>query len=176
MSKFVANEIKRSGKDIIFTTSVSEYHIQRFLNELKDIDKFEVTVKKHKESRSARQNAMLWAIMEKISLEVNFSKREEDVLSVYQDILKQANIKHIILDVPVGARNILEESFRVVVKLPGSEHDDKGVSKVLYKCYVGSSKFDTKEMTDLIDCALDYAHQVGVYDSEIMSIKETYKL
>jgi diaminopimelate decarboxylase len=53
---------------------------------------------------------------------------------------------------------------------------DKGVELVAFKCYIGSSQFDTKEMTELIDTALDYAHEVGVVDSEILSIREEYKI
>jgi predicted Mrr-cat superfamily restriction endonuclease len=176
MSKLLATQIKRSGKEVIFTTTASEYHLNMLMNELKDIDMLEVSIKKHKESRSVRQNNMLWAIIEKISLEVNGSKREDDVWSIYKDLLKRANVKHVILAAVRKAKPILESNFRYVEELPNSMTTDKGVELVAFKCYIGSSQFDTKEMTELIDVALDYAHQVGVMDSEILSIREEYKL
>lgn len=176
MSKVLASQVKRSGKDIIFTTSASEYHLNILMNELKDIDMLEVTIKKHKESRSVRQNNMLWAILEKISLEVNYSRREEDVQSVYKDVLARANVKHIILDTVRDAKSILEQNFRRVEELPHSAYVKDGVMRAVFKCYIGSSQFDTKEMAELIDTALDYAHDVGVIDSELLSIRQEYKL
>ena len=176
MSKVLATQIKRSGKDLILTTNASEYHLNLLVNELKDIDMLEVSIKKHKESRSVRQNNMLWAIIEKISLEVNGSKREDDLWQTYRDLLKRANVKHVILAAVKKAKPILESNFRYVEELPNSMTTDKGVELVAFKCYIGSSQFDTKEMTELIETALDYAHEVGVVDSEILSIREEFRV
>lgn len=176
MSKLLANKITRNGKDIILTTNASNYHLNMMMNELNDIDMFEVTIKKHKESRSVRQNNMLWSLLEKISLEVNGSRREDDLWNVYKDLLKRAHIKHVILAAVRQAKPILEENFRYVEELPNSMTTEKGKELVLFKCFIGSSRFDTREMAELIDTALDYAHEIGVVDSEILNIRETYKL
>ena len=45
---------------------------------------------------------------------------------------------------------------------------EKGVELVAFKCYIGSSRYDTKEMTELIDTALDYANEIGIDDVETL--------
>lgn len=176
MSRIIAQSVKRDGKNIIFSTQASEYHLNLLMNELQNIDELEVSIKKHKESRSVRQNKMLWAIMEKISYEINWSKREEDVMSVYRDLLKKANVKYVLLGAVKKAKPILDANFRFVEMMPNSEIIKNGEEFATFKCYIGSSQFDTKEMTELIDTALDYAIKVGVVDSELLSIREEYRL
>ncbi len=47
------------------------------------------------------------------------------------------------------------------------EENVKGKVMNIYQCFMGSSKFNTKEMTELIEGVLDKLAELGVYDSEI---------
>ena len=53
---------------------------------------------------------------------------------------------------------MLKEQFRAVQFV--RVYDDEGRNE--YKCFYGSSKMDTKEMSDLIDAVLDMAADEGI--------------
>lgn len=173
--KIVSNKISREGRSIVIETDLSEYHIQRLLQEISHIEMYEITIKQHKESRSVKQNKLLWAIIEKVSDEVNGSHREEDIWNVYKDLLKRANVKYEIVAAEKKAKHILEDHFRFVEELPNSMTTQKGRVLIAYKCYIGSSKFNTKEMTELIETLKDYAAEYGIVDHEIELLEEAYK-
>ena len=44
----------------------------------------------------------------------------------------------------------------------------------MYQYFIGSSKFNTKEMTELIESVLDKLAELGVYDSEIEVARSEY--
>jgi hypothetical protein len=174
--KLLAKKIEREGKKIILHTEHSEYSLNLLLTECKAFDKMSVTVKAHKENRSTAQNNMLWAVISKISDNVNASHREEDMMNIYIECLRRANAKYVILAAVEEAEATLRQHFRFVHKLPNSMETQKGKTMWAYKCFIGSSKFDTKEMTELLDTALDFASEVGIKDSEIALLQEAYKL
>lgn len=45
----------------------------------------------------------------------------------------------------------------------------------VYQYFIGSSKFDTKEMTELIEATLDKLAELGIYDSEIEVARREYR-
>lgn len=173
--KIVSNSIVRQGRTIVIETDLSEYHIQKLIQEISHIEKYEITIKQHKESRSIKQNKLLWAIIERISDEVNGSHREDDIWNVYKELLRRANVKYEIVAAERKAKVILEQHFRYVEELPNSMVTEKGKTLIAFRCYIGSSKFNTKEMTELIEAVKDYAAEYGIIDNEIALLEEAYK-
>lgn len=173
--KIVSNSIIRQGRTIVIETDLSEYHIQKLIQEISHIEKYEITIKQHKESRSIKQNKLLWAIIERISDEVNGSHREDDIWNVYKELLRRANVKYEIVAAERKAKVILEQHFRYVEELPNSMVTEKGKTLIAFRCYIGSSKFNTKEMTELIEAVKDYAAEYGIIDNEIALLEEAYK-
>jgi len=178
MSKIIANSVfsyvNKDKKTVVCFETENSYNANLFVNELEKLDKIEVTAKQHKESRSIRQNKFLWAIIESISQQINGARLESDIIKIYTDILVEANVKAVYLGAIPEAKKILEGQFRHVYEMPNSMTTEKGVKMVLFKCFIGSSKFDTKEMTELIEVALQYASKCGVQNSEIESMRGLY--
>jgi hypothetical protein len=173
--KLSAKKISKQSRSILIETELSEYYLNRFMLGIDETKKYEITIKEHKENRSVRQNSMLWAIIEKISLEINGSKRDEDIWKVYVDLLHRANIKYEILAGEEKVLPILQEHFRYVEKLNNSMVTERGKTLYAFKCYIGSSKFDTKEMMEMIQASLDYATLIGISDLELDLIREEYR-
>jgi hypothetical protein len=130
-------------------------------NDLKDKE-IHATLKEFKSSRSIDQNDMLWAIITQVSDKVNGSHQEQDLMNVYGTILQRANIKREYIRTLIQARDILEQSFRAVLEVPNSRKIENGKETVGFWVYYGSSTFDTREMTQLIEVALDIATEVGI--------------
>lgn len=157
--------LTKSNGDIVVELTVDGYYNMRkakqLYNDLKDKE-VHATLKPFKSSRSIEQNDMLWAIITQISDKVNGSHREEDLMNIYGTLLQKANIKREYIRTLIQAKPILEQSFRAVLEVPNSRKIENGKETVGFWVYYGSSTFDTKEMTELIDIALDTATEVGI--------------
>lgn len=151
--------------DVEITFTIDGYYNKRkaltLYNELKDKE-LTVKVSEYKDKRSLDQNEMLWAIITQISDKVNHSHQEQDLLNIYSAILQRANVKREYIRTLPQAEDILKQSFRAVIEVPNSRKVENGKETVGYWVYYGSSKFNTKEMSQLIEVALDIATEVGI--------------
>lgn len=179
MSKLTASNVYLSfmpdNKVAVSFIANDRYVANLFVKELEHLDKIELTAKAHKESRSIRQNSYLWAIIGKISDVINFEHTSDSTMKIYAELLVKANVKYEFVLVLETAKHILESQFRAVIDT-GQRREINGKELVMYKVFIGSSKFDTKEMTELVDLALKYASEVGVVDSEIESLRLEYEI
>ena len=128
-----------------------------------------VDIKERKSSRSLRQNAMMWALIAKIAEAQSGDRSAESTMAVYCNLLQEANAAFEWLLTTAEKRELLK-SFRAVQEYGEREVMSKNgetIKMKVYKCFVGSSKFDTDEMTQMIECAIRYCDELGLNDQEI---------
>lgn len=138
--------------------------IKWLLNQDRD-DLFEV--KQHREKRSLSANAYAWALIGKIADVIRASKDE-----VYLQMLRrygQAHVVSVLSDVDVdGFFKYFE---------PIAESTLNGKSFTHYKIYKGSSEYDTREMSVLIDGIVSEAKDLDIETlppHEIQRLKEMW--
>ncbi len=112
-----------------------------------------------KSKRSIEQNKLLWELIGKIA-----NKTHNDDIDVYCSLLEKANAKYEYILTANDMEETLKKSFRGVKFIRTQEINGKEC--YVYKVYIGSSKMNTQEMTNLIDVALNIAAEYGieVYD------------
>ena len=88
-----------------------------------------------------------------------------DVWEIYSVMLEEVGAKYEILYCIPAAEDMLKTSFRAIRKI--AEDEINGRTMNVYQCFYGSSKFDTAEMTKLIDHVITRLHDLGIHDSEI---------
>ena len=117
--------------------------------------KLDIKVRKHREKRSLNANAYLWVLLQKIA-EVTHTSKEEVYLAMLQRYSRA--FTHII--VKEQAVEKMKELYRTCV--------DLGTVKVgsmeghQLQVYYGSSTFDTKEMSVLLDGVISECHELGI--------------
>jgi len=179
MPKFKANKITKMTDDegnVIVSLIVSGYdkHIAEMAyREIKDNGDFLVEMKKQKSSRSLDQNAMFWALATKIALETTGTKTRESVENAYCDLLEEANVASEFLLALPETEERLRKTFRVIRRR--GEREMNGKPMIVYQYWLGSSKFDTAQMTELIEVALDRCADLGIVDTETELIRNEYK-
>lgn len=180
MSKFIASKVKKWQEDdgsvtIAFTVSAdNSYAAKMCYEELKELNRpLEIDAKLYKSNRSIEQNKLLWALLGKMAMATCGKKDKVSTEDCYCAMLERANVKSVVLQGIPEAENELKRFFRVVNVV--DERVSNGKKTYLYRCYEGSSKYDTKEMTDLIEMTLDRLAELGVYDSEIEVARREYK-
>lgn len=141
--------------------------------ELKKIDGLlDIDAKKYKSKRSLEQNRLLWALLGKMAVAISGRKDKVSTEECYCIMLEQANVR---ADYLIGLPEVedsLRQVYRVVRKV--DERIENGKTVFMYQCFTGSSKFDTKQMTDLIESVLDKLAELGVFDSEIEQARLEY--
>lgn len=137
--------------------------IEKFLPLIFRLDKdivYDVKIDKHREKRSLNANAYLWKLVTEIGNILNKSKEE-----VYLQMLidyGQSEMVSILSEIEV-------KGYFKYYKLAGTSILN-GKEFNHYKIYKGSSEYDTKEMSILLNGVVQEAKNLGI------KTKEDYEL
>lgn len=143
------------------TLKIANYRQAQELSSLQYEGKvYSVDMKERKSKRSIEQNALLWGLLG--LLEKN---TDESMMNWYHKSLISADAKPTYLlgnedlfaDLVLAFRAVKAVGKRIVKNNKGED-----VEMIIYQCFVGSSKFNSKEMNKLIDVVLGYCAELGI--------------
>lgn len=120
-------------------------------------DLLSVEIKKARNKRSNEQNRLMWALLSEIDRKIN-GERSNDSWQIYLNALLRAGTKCEYIVAKIEAEEALKHTFRALEWVRDSEQEGYAV----YRVYLGSSTFNTKEMTVLIETILDMAAICGI--------------
>lgn len=153
-------------------------------DKLKDFEKLSVEIKKYRAKRSLDANAYYWQLLIKVAEAVHISKpaAHNMMLRKYgQALYIGEKIAYIVIpDTDQAAAQVDEEE---TYHLKPTSQVKAGKDGVMYRTYTmlrGSSDYDTKEMSELIDGLVTEAKQLGIetlppYELErMMSVYEKH--
>jgi hypothetical protein len=128
------------------------------ISSLKEIVKskklLSIEIKQHRFSRSLNSNAYLWVLLERMADALKTSKDE-----LYLLMLERYGVfTHVIVKPEAVNRMMLE--WRTVRNL--GEVVINGQHGFQLQCYFGSSTYDTKEMSRLIDGVVSECRDIGI--------------
>lgn len=145
----------RSGEQIISFSTTSDF--TEAFDELKGAD-VDVEIKKHRAKRSLDANAYCWTLIDKLAFELGESKE-----SIYREAIRNIGGVSETVCVRVKAYERLSSEWNArgigwqVEKLPSKI--DGCVNAILY---FGSSTYDTKQMSALIDELIRECGEMGI--------------
>lgn len=135
------------------------------IEELKNIDKLDIQIKKHRNKRSLDANAYLWILLKKMA---DLLKTNKDDL--YIEILNRYGVfTHLIVKENVVDR--VKQEWRLCKDL--GQVTVNGKTGIQLQCYFGSSTYDSKEMSTLIDGLVSECKELGI---ETMKLEELERL
>ena len=123
------------------------------LEELKDAV-LEIIVKKFRRKRSLNANALLWKCLSDIAVSLNTDKWD-----VYLLMLKRYG-KFTYICVPPSAVKDVRKQWREVEEV--GDININGRKAVQLLCYFGSSTYDTKEFSTLLDGVISEMAEMGL--------------
>lgn len=145
-------------------SSISRAH----LNDLKSGEDYFIEIKNVRKSRTLNQNALLWELIGQICEAENGNKAETE--DIYIQLIEESGASVDFLMTLPECEEDLKKVFRVVKAVDKREY--KGKEMIIFKCFVGSSNFDTKQMSILIDKTIERAERDGL---EIEYYKEQFQ-
>lgn len=142
--------------------------IDKFLPLIFRLDKdtvYDVKIDKHREKRSLNANAYLWKLVTEIGNIMRLSKEE-----VYENMLKSYG-QSIMIPLPKennpsGYSKYYE--YECSKQLNGKDAD-------WYKIYKGSSEYDTKEMSILLEGVVQEAKNLGIKTKDDVELERLIK-
>lgn len=121
-----------------------------------DMEKYYVCdIKEPKSKRSLEQNRLLWKLIHDIA-----KATHHDDVEIYCTALERADAKSDYVITATDMEEALRKSFRGVKFIRMQEVNGKEC--YVYKVYIGSSKMDTKEMTELLDIVIQICSELGI--------------
>ena len=136
------------------TFSINEASAINEINNIKDCQKLSIKAVKHRERRSLDANAYLWVLLQKMA-----EALERDKWGLYLDKLGEYGVFTHIIVKPHMVEKVKEE-WRAVKEL--GEVCVNGTTGIQLQCYFGSSTYNTKEMSVLIDGVVSEAKEMGI--------------
>jgi hypothetical protein len=109
-------------------------------------------IKPYRQKRSLNANAYAWALINEMANRLRTSKDE-----VYQEMLKrygQSKVISVLSDIDISR-------FVKYYEEIGKGHVE-GKEFTHYRCFIGSSEYDSREMAILIDGIVDEAQELGI--------------
>ena len=143
------------------------------VEELKNENKLNIELKKYRKKRSLDANAYMWILISKIQEKLNIPKEE-----IYKDAIKNIGVYEVL---PV--KNEAVERFIEAWKHNGlgwicetTKSKLDGFTNII--AYYGSSTYNTKEMSRLVDLIVQECKQLNIETmtpEELSRLKEDWK-
>lgn len=150
--------------------------VQEFILGLNNNDKvYEAKIDKYREKRSLDANAYMWTILRAMAEKLNTTDKE-----IYREMIRRVGqvtilpVKDEAIETFVRRWELNGEGWQVDVI--GECRNTKGYSNL--KCYYGSSVYDTKEFSVLLDEVIAEAKELGIDTAtpdEIERMKQEYE-
>ena len=122
-------------------------------------------VEKHKQKRSLDANGMLWACISDIAKALH-----NDKWNIYLLMLKRyGKFSYVLVD--PKAVDSMKSQWREIEEV--GEVDVNGRKAVQLLCYYGSSTYNTKEFSDLLDGVISEMNEIGL---KVPTDKQTQEL
>ena len=130
--------------------------IKQFLDLKIDGNEFlKVEIKKVKDKKTLQQNRYMWELIGQIA-----KKQHQDEMDVYCMALQEANAKYTWLK---GFPEIKEDLLKVFRAVQITRYETEGSKRLaIFKCYEGTSKYDKKEMMELLEIIICWAEELNI--------------
>lgn len=144
---------------ISFIGTVSD--IKKKLFQLDPNKKYDIEIKKYREKRSLNANSYCWKLCTEIASVLNSDKD-----SIYVLMLKRYGISNLI---PISNEVPVKDYFKYY------DVESTNDKYTWYKVYKGSSQYDTKEMSVLLNGIVYECKEMGIPTKEDLEIERLIK-
>lgn len=144
--------------ELLLTLKISRREAQVNAGALKEIltkgKMLIVEIRQYRAKRSLDANGMMWAILAQMAAVLGTTKDE-----LYLEMLDRYGVfTHIVVKPSVVER--IKQEWRTVRAL--GEVTINGKTGIQLQCYFGSSTYDTKEFSDLLNGVIEEAKAIGI--------------
>ena len=120
-----------------------------------DNDFLKAEITRIKDKKTLQQNRYMWSLIDQIA-----QKQNQDEMEIYCQALQEANAKYTWLE---GLPEIKEKLLQVYRAVQITRYEERfGKQFAIFKCYEGTSKYDKKEMMELLEIIVGWAEELDI--------------
>ena len=148
------------------TFSMNEQSKAEFIDSIKDLDKLSIKAVKYREKRSLDANAYYWQLLSKVAEKLSLTKPHAHnmMLRRYgQKLIIGGELAYVVIPDTDEAERTADEATSHHIQ--ATSQVKEGVDGKLWRTYImlrGSSDYDTKEMSTLIEGLVSDAKELGI--------------
>ena len=161
--KGISNDYITGELNITFSVNEKSTIMPEY-EKLKDCKKLRIRAVQYREKRSLDANAYLWVTLQKMA-----EALKTDKWSLYLQMLRQYGQFTYIVVKPNAVESV-KKQWRECEEV--GEVDVNGTKAVQMLCYYGSSTYDTKQMSILIDGVVGECEELGIETISPTEIKQ----
>ncbi len=152
----------RDGEQII-TLTILEDDFRAEFDSLKEHE-LEITIKRYRKRRSKDANAYCWVLCTKLAEALSNDGQIHTKDEVYRNAIKQVGVFKDFPELEPDAASTLDTVWRALGTGWFTEQVDfnQAGDKVTLRCYYGSSQYNTKCMSRLIDSLVQDCKALGI--------------
>ena len=152
----------RDGAQII-TITVPNDDFRGEFDKLKE-QELDIEIKKHRERRSLDANAYCWVLCQKLSKALSTNGAIITKNEVYRNAIKDIGVYKDFRDLTPGDASTLQTAWSMLGTGWIAEQVDysQDGERVTIRCYYGSSRYDSNQMSRLIDDLIQDCQAVGI--------------
>ena len=155
------NHLFDSKHHAVLSLNVANYQHTQMLSTLDQDKIYQIEIKERKSKRSIEQNALMWSLLHELE-----KATREPAFDWYVKALIDTGAECVYIVAPKGSKDILMNSYRAVVpvckRMIVNPVENKETEGIMYRCFVGSSKFNVSQMNELIDTVLRYCDECDI--------------
>lgn len=164
------------------TFTMNEQSKAEYIDDIKDLDKLSIKAVKYREKRSLDANAYYWQLLSKVAEKLPLSKPSAHNLMLRkygQKFIVDGKLVYLVLPDTDEAERTADEAETYHIK--ATSQVKEGTDGKMYRTYImlrGSSDYDTKEMSTLIEGLVSDAKELGIEtmtDEEIERMMQQYE-
>lgn len=166
----------RNGEQLI-TLTVPHDDFRGEFDRLKDYE-LDITIKKHRKRRSLDANAYCWVLCKKLADTLSDSGALTTKDDIYRNAIREIGIYKDFSNLSASDAKTLQTAWEMLGTGWVTEQVDysQDGSTVTMRCYYGSSQYNTKQMSRLIDYLVQDCQAVGIETKTPAQIAELMSL
>lgn len=151
----------RSGEQIISFSTKSDFTEE--FDALKDFD-IDVEIKRHRQKRSLDANSYCWVLCEKIADKLSDEDVKQTKEEVYREAIREVGVFFDLPDLDPKRAKTLQIAWAAQGTGWVTEQVDysRDGEKVMIRFYYGSSVYNAKQMSRLIDNLIEDCRSLGI--------------
>lgn len=151
----------RDGKQIVSFSTESDFSDE--FDKLKDAD-VDVEIKKHRKHRSNNANDYCWVLCSLIAKRLSDEKVKHTKNDVYRNAIREIGVYVDYEGLTIQKAKTLRTAWGKMGIGWVTEQVDysQDGEKVTVRCYYGSSQYNTKQMSRLLDCLIEDCRSLGI--------------
>lgn len=151
----------RNGEQILSVTVRSDF--REMFDSLKDFD-IDIEIKKHRQKRSLDANAYCWLLCGKIADKLADDDVKNTKEGVYREAIREIGVYKDFPNMSLADAKTLRTAWGMLGTGWITEQVDysRDGNNVIVRCYYGSSTYNTKQMSRLIDNLVQDCEALGI--------------